>query len=130
MEGVGTETTAAEVKGTKMSEERRQNEIARREEAQAHAGEVVAGSGKRGVPRRMSQMVSVRLDADLISELRIVCERRGVSLSDILRDGARLMVQREHEDMESESWFAITSIKGGATERFPHASSRRMFAHN
>jgi uncharacterized protein (DUF4415 family) len=110
--------------------EQRASEIARREEAQAHAGEVVAGSGKLGMPRRMSRMVSVRLDADLISELRIVCERRGVSLSDVLRDGARLIVQREHEEMGSESWFAITNIEGEVTERFPQAPDRRMLAYN
>src|SRR5919199_5102585 len=79
-------------KEAKMSDERRESEIARRERAQAHAGEVVSGSGKRGKPRRMAQMVSVRLDGELVSTLRNIAEQRGVTVSDLLREGAELVV--------------------------------------
>jgi uncharacterized protein (DUF4415 family) len=93
MEGFGTEATTNKGKVAKMSEERRQNEIARREEAQAHAGEIVSGSGKRGKPRRMAQMVSVRLDGELLGKLKAVAEQRDLSLSDLLREGAELVAQ-------------------------------------
>src|ERR687886_998631 len=83
-------------KEEKMSEERRNSEIARRERAQAHAGEVVEGSGKRGKPRRMAQMVSVRLDGELVSTLRNIAERRGVTISDLLREGAEQVVQKTY----------------------------------
>src|SRR5918999_4427943 len=91
MERVGTKGKEEE-----MSEERRQNEIARREKAQAHAGEVVSGSGKRGKPRRMAQMVSVRLDGELVSRLRTIAEQRGVTVSDLLREGAEQVVQQTY----------------------------------
>jgi uncharacterized protein (DUF4415 family) len=76
-----------------VSEERHNEELLARKTAQAHAGEVVAGSGKPGKPRRMAQMVSVRLDGDLVGQLRIVAEQRGDTLSDLLREGAELVVQ-------------------------------------
>lgn len=66
-------------------------EMKRREEAQAHAGEVVSGSGKRGKPRRMAQMVSVRLDGELLDKLKAVAEQRDLSLSELLREGAELI---------------------------------------
>lgn len=71
-----------------MSENWRDEEINARETAQAHAGEVVAGSGSRGAPRRMSQMVSVRLDGELAATLRAVARKRGITLSDLLRESA------------------------------------------
>src|SRR5215207_5385806 len=52
-----------------------ESEITRREEALAHAGEVVPGSGVRGKPRRMARMMSVRLDGRLIGQLREVAQR-------------------------------------------------------
>jgi len=76
----------------------RESEIARRKEAQAHAGEIVAGSGKRGKPRRMAQMVSARLDGELIGKLRVVAEQRNATLRDILREGAELIVQDAYAD--------------------------------
>src|SRR5215216_535358 len=95
MERVGTRG-----KEEKMSEERRENEIARRERAQAHAGEVVSGSGKRGKPRRMAQMVSVRLDGELVSRLRTIAEQRGVTVSDLLREGAQLILDNAYANAQ------------------------------
>lgn len=65
----------------------------RREEAQAHAGEIVSGSGKRGKPRRMAHMVSVRLDGELLGKLKAVAEQRDLSLSELLREGAELIAR-------------------------------------
>jgi hypothetical protein len=78
--------------------EKETSEIARREEAQAHAGEIVAGSGERGKPRRMARMVSARLDRELIEELRFVAQQRNTTLSDLLREGAELIVQDAYAD--------------------------------
>ncbi len=78
--------------------ELRASEIARREEAQAHAGEIVAGSGERGKPRRMARMVSVRLDGELIRRLQSVAQQRNTTLSDLLREGAELIVQDTYAD--------------------------------
>ena len=107
----GMERVGTEEKGAKMSEERRESEIARRERAQAHAGEVVVGSGRRGKPRRMAQMISVRLDGELVSRLRAVAEQRGVTVSDLLREGAQLIVQNEYANAQPRTSFTISGAK-------------------
>jgi hypothetical protein len=107
-----------------MSEERREREIARREKAQAHAGEVVAGSGRRGKPRRMAQMVSVRLDGEIVSRLRTIAEERGVSVSDLLREGAQLILGNAYASAQPRASFRIE----GAQEALPTAAGDRAYA--
>lgn len=98
-----------------MSEKRRDNEIARRNRAQNHAGEVVSGSGTRGTPRRMAQMVSVRLDGELINELRSIADQRGLTLSDLLREGAEVVVRNSYAEERAQIRFTIS----GAQEALP-----------
>lgn len=105
--------------------EQRKSEIARREEAQAHAGGIVAGSGRRGKPRRMAQMVSVRLDGELIGKLRIVAKERNATLSDLLREGAELIVEDADASARPRTSFTIS----GAKEWLPTASERELAAH-
>lgn len=81
-----------------MTEEWRNEEIHTREEAQAHAGEIVEGAGSVGTPRRMAQMVSVRLDGLLIRRLRALARQRGVTLSELLREGAELVLERQYDE--------------------------------
>ena len=111
-------------KEEEMSEERRKSEIARRERAQAHAGEVVSGSGKRGKPRRMAQMVSVRLDGELISMLRTIAEQRGVTVSDLLREGAQLILENAYASAQPSANFKIS----GAQEALPTAAGGKVYA--
>ena len=96
----------------KVNEEQRKSEIERRELAQAHAGEIVEDSGILGTPRLMSQMVSVRLDGQLVIELWAAAERRDVTLSDILREGARLVLQKERAEDEARVDYRIDRIDG------------------
>jgi predicted DNA-binding protein len=121
VEGIG-----AKGKERKMSEERRNEEIARREMAQAHAGEVVAGSGERGKPRRMAQMVSVRLDGELVNRLRTVAEQRGVTVSDLLREGAELVMQKTYAVARPTISYTIT----GADQAIPTAADHHAYAAN
>ncbi len=107
-----------------MSDERRKSEISRREKAQAHAGEVVSGSGKRGKPRRMAQMVSVRLDGVLVSRLRAIAEQRGVTVSELLREGAELVVAGAYASARPQTSFTIT----GAEEALSGTMSGRELA--
>lgn len=109
-----------------MSEERRNDEIARRERAQTYAGEVVAGSGKRGKPRRMGQMVSVRLDGELVSRLRTIAEQRGVTVSDLLREGAALVVQKTYAVARPTISYTIS----GADQAIPTAADHHAYAAN
>jgi hypothetical protein len=109
-----------------MSEERRKSEIARRERAQAHAGEVVSGSGKRGKPRRMAQMVSVRLDGELVSRLRAIAEQRGVTVSDLLREGAEQVVQKSYVAARPRVSYTIS----GANQQIPTVADHHAYAAN
>ncbi len=109
-----------------MNEERRDNEIARRESAQVQAGEVVPGSGKRGKPRRMAQMVSVRLDGELVSRLRSIAQQRGVTVSDLLREGAELVVQKTYAAARPRIRYTISGVDQG----IPTATDHRAYAAN
>jgi uncharacterized protein (DUF4415 family) len=77
-----------------MSEESRQelSEQERREIAFEHRGEVVEDSAEDVHPRRMPQVVSLRLDPDVISQLRDVANQRGTTVSDLLREGADCII--------------------------------------
>ena len=66
---------------------RREDEIRRREAAQASTAEVEEG-GYEVAGRSIKQMVSVRLEAQLLKELREVAEQQDVSVSDLLRQAA------------------------------------------
>ena len=109
-----------------MSKERHDDEIARRGKAQAHAGEVIPGSGGRGSPRRMAQMVSVRLDGGLVSNLRAIAEQRGLTLSDFLREGAELIVQNAYASAQPRMRFTVS----GAQEALPTVAGDRAYAAN
>ncbi len=95
-----------------MSEEQHDNEEIRQEKAEDGAGKVVPGSGRRGKPRRMAQMISVRLDGELIGKLRIVAKERNATLSDLLREGAELIVQDAYASAQAQTNFTIFGTKG------------------
>ena len=107
-----------------MSEEQHDEEIRQQAKAEAGAGKVVPGSGRRGKPRRMAQMVSVRLDGELIGKLRLVAKERNVTLSDLLREGAELIVEDEYASAHSQMSFTIS----GAKEAFPETMTGRALA--
>jgi hypothetical protein len=73
---------------------KRSAEQALRETAQAHKGDVVEGSARPVTPRRLDQMISVRLDPDLVGKLREIAEARGVTVSTLLRDAGRMLVDQ------------------------------------
>lgn len=105
--------------------ERRASEIARREQAQAHAGQIVTGSGERGEPRRMPRMVSVRLDGELLRQLRIVAQQRHTTVSDLLREGAELVIENAYASAQPRTNFTVV----GAQEWLPTVSDRELAAH-
>jgi len=103
--------------------EKRANEVARREDAEAHAGEIVAGSGRQGKPRRMPRMVSARLDAELVAELRAVARQRNTTVSDLLREGAERIVYDAYADavtVEVTKTEGTTgwTVRGGGQGKF------------
>jgi hypothetical protein len=68
------------------------SEQERRELANAHRGELADESGEAIEPRTFGQVVSIRLEADTVAALRDVANRRGVTLSDLLREGASMVL--------------------------------------
>lgn len=99
-----------------MSEEKRPDEeIRQAAKAEVGAGRVVPGSGTRGKPRRMAQMVSVRLDGELVGKLRIVAKERNVTLSELLREGAELIVEDAYAGAQPWARFTITGAQDART---------------
>jgi Ribbon-helix-helix protein, copG family len=56
---------------------------------------LIEGAGRRGEPRRLDQMISARLDPMLVAALRRYAEAHGMSVSDVLREAALLLLERE-----------------------------------
>jgi hypothetical protein len=56
---------------------------------------LIEGSGRRGANRRLDQMISARLDPMLVVALKDYAEEHGVSVSDVLREAALLLLERE-----------------------------------
>jgi uncharacterized protein (DUF4415 family) len=70
-----------------MPDKHREDEKRRREAAHASTAEVLEG-GQEVAGRSMKQMVSVRLEAQLLKELRELAEQQHASISDVLRQAA------------------------------------------
>jgi predicted DNA-binding ribbon-helix-helix protein len=92
-----------------MNDEARRSEQERRELAQEHAGEVVEGSGRVVPPRRLGQMVSVRLEPALLEALRELATRRGVSVSEALREAAIQLLEADQAASRSTFSWRIVS---------------------
>jgi hypothetical protein len=56
---------------------------------------LVEGSGRRGENRRLDQMISARLDPMLVAALKDYAANHGASMSDVLREAALLLLERE-----------------------------------
>ena len=80
--------------------ERRADEHRRRVLADEHRGEVVDGSGVPVEPRKLDQMVSVRLDPAILRELRAIAASRDKTLSAVLRDAAVQYATYAHQVTE------------------------------
>ena len=92
-----------------MNDEARRSERERRELARRHAGEVVGGSGRVVAPRRLGQMVSVRLEPGLAAALRELANQRGISVSEALREAAvRLLEGEQAAPNTSFSWRIVS----------------------
>jgi ribbon-helix-helix CopG family protein len=93
-----------------MSNERERSEQELRELAQQHAGEVVEGSGTAVAPRRLDQMISLRLEPELAAALRQLANRRGVTVSELLRVGALRLLEADRASTGPSYTWDIKSI--------------------
>lgn len=67
----------------------------RRELASEHRGEVAEAEGVPLEPANLSQMISLRLDNDLVAALRQLAQSRGTTLSNVLREAAAELLRAE-----------------------------------
>lgn len=94
--------------------ERRETEKSRRQQAQAHKGEIVPGSGELLGSRNLEHMISVRLGDDLVSALRGMADRRGVSLSGLIREA--LQEHAAQVNVTSQFEYTVVAIAGTVPE--------------
>jgi hypothetical protein len=59
----------------------------------------------------MAQMVSVRLYGELIVKLRDVAKERNSTLSDLLREGAELVVEDAYASAQPQTSFTISGAR-------------------
>lgn len=97
-----------------MSEDKRQSELARREAAQQEAGQVDVSPVGAVRPRKIRQVFSVRLEPELIRELREVAQQRGVSISDVVREAAVTLVEENRR--QSFRWQEHHQASQGLAE--------------
>jgi Arc/MetJ-type ribon-helix-helix transcriptional regulator len=82
---------------------------------------LIEGSGHRGEARRLDQMISVRLDPVLVAALKDLAAKRGVSLSDVLREAALLLLHRE----EAQN---VITFRVNVINEHPAGITRESFA--
>lgn len=95
-----------------MTDKRRQDEIRRQDAAPKARGQVVEGSGRKMALRRLDQMISVRLDPDVLAGLRSLADETGRSVSDLLRAAAASLVARRHMSQISVTMESVSPLLG------------------
>jgi hypothetical protein len=78
---------------------------------------LIEGSGRRGEPRRLDQMISARLDPGLVAALKQLAEARGVSFSDVVREAAVLLLAREEPKNIITFKVDVTVERSGGVSR-------------
>jgi hypothetical protein len=83
---------------------------------------VVEGSGQAVAPRRLGHMVSLRLEPELAAALRELAERRGTTVSELLREGASLVLENE----EASGHSVYSYVVFGAASLVGRTGRRRL----
>jgi Ribbon-helix-helix protein, copG family len=76
-----------------MSDSDREHERSVREAAQRDAGDPVEGSARVVPAREIKQMLSVRMEPELIAGLREVAANQGVTVAELMREAAASLVE-------------------------------------
>jgi hypothetical protein len=76
------------------------SESERRDLAQAHRDEIDVESAVPVAPKRLGQMISLRLDPEIAIALRDLATERGASMSDLLREGAARVLAEASQSMQ------------------------------
>lgn len=92
------------------------NEHERRELANAHRGDMLVGPATPIEPRRLDQVVSLRLEPETIAALRDIATRRGSTVSDLLREGAGMVIATEEPTMRISHLSFDVTLMGPETQ--------------
>lgn len=85
-----------------MANDAPKNEKELRDELDRNADNVIVeGSGQVVAPRRLGHMVSLRLEPELAAALRKLADRRGKTVSELLREGAAVLLENEQASTSS-----------------------------
>ena len=106
-----------------------------------HLNELILDDAEPMEPARLSQMVSLRLDSDVVAALRDLANKRGTTVSELLREGAGLILERENTRSEVQFAYKVvvsqnrsvfdSSLAGRTgTERYGHAAAALVTASN
>ena len=79
--------------------------------------DLVEGSGRRLEPRRLDQMISVRLDPTIVAALRQIASQRGISLSEAVREAALLLLEHEKAQNVIKFRVDVTNERAAGTGR-------------
>ena len=113
----------------------RRSERERREAAEEAAEHGVEPGGREVPGRATKQMVSVRLEPELISALRRIADREGVAVSDLLRQAAKQLADEEsrqrvqlHLLPSREQWSPISPTRVQITSGFERSDASQPAA--
>ena len=76
---------------------------------------LVEGSGRRGESRRLDQMISARLDPPLVAALKQFAKQHGLTLSEVVREAALLLLARDEAQNVITFNVAVTNERSGVT---------------
>jgi hypothetical protein len=117
-----------------MDDDKMADEHRRREAAQAATAEVLGG---REVPSRtLKQMLSLRLEPELLRDLRLFADAHDLSVSDVLRQAAVDFLDRVHRapfvlttmPMDTQQSINVTWSQDSPTSSGTIASSSKQVA--
>jgi hypothetical protein len=98
--------------------DKQSSERERRDQANAARGDLVEGVPEEVVPRKVSQMLSLRLDGATVTALRALADQRGVTVSDLVRDAVALLLSAETTSATSYvTYFEVKSLHENRTFR-------------
>jgi predicted DNA-binding ribbon-helix-helix protein len=91
------------------------SERERREQAERARDRVVAGSGTAIEGRKLGQVVTLRLEPEVLSDLRDIANERGTTVSDLLREGAAMVISSNSRVMDITKFSAAVSVSSART---------------
>lgn len=111
-----------------MANDAPKNEKELRDELDRNADNIIVeGSGQAVAPRRLGHMVSLRLEPELAAALRQLANRRGKTVSELLREGAAVLLENERastRSIYSYVVFGANSLVGRTGSRLLELSLR------